>query len=445
MNEPHSIDAERAVLGAMIFSVGAIPGLRALLQPEDFYLPSHQQVFSAISDTFYAEGEISYVLIAECLKDRGQEGSSGGIVYIADLAQCVATAVGVERHAKVVRDYAVARRAMAEAEKLQRVLSEGGGAQDIQAGIEVLQALTADHSDEQGAEAPAVMQDGATEYEKRAALSAAGRDFAGIDTGFDGINDRLNGLCPGELTVIGADSNVGKTTLAAQIFYYAVTAGHPGLYFSQEEQRYQVADRLALMEADGVNPVQFQKGILQQSDLERVQRARAKLSPLNWRVYDRCRSIDRIEAQLRAGRHQQKVELVVVDHLHRTSGRGENRHRELAGIVKRCKDLSLDLNTHVLLLSQLARAKDRHDRRPRIDDLRESGAIEEEADNVVLIYRPGRYDHLREEAAAKGPATVGTLMEEAYALCEKARRRGPGTVKLMWRNDVALFGNSRRM
>jgi len=110
-------------------------------------------------------------------------------------------------------------------------------------------------------------------------------------------------------------------------------------------------------------------------------------------------------------------------------------------IAERCKDLALELNTHVLLLSQLTRAKDRNDRRPRIDDLRESGSIEEHADNVVLLYRPGRYDHIRAIARGKSEAAVRELMAESYALCEKVRRGAVGSEELVWRENVALFGN----
>ena len=438
---PHSVPMERAVLSAMLFSAPAIAAVRLILRPDDCYVEAHRLILAAIYDTYDAEGALDSHLLRECLVGRGQWAKVGGDVYLAGILAEVGTSANAERHARIVRDHAIARQGIGMADRLSTALYAGDGAPALSTAREELRALVEqdiDDSDEQ-ASAREVVAAATREYEARRQLAAAGRAFAGLDTGFDGLNDRLNGLCPGDLTVLGADTSVGKTTLAVQILHTAITAGHAAAYVTQEEPPHQVGLRLEAVDAWAIDPDKHRKGRLDADAMARIEDSRRRLTLLDWWCYGRCRTIDQIERQMRGGRRHRPVALWVVDHLHRTHCPGaESRHLELAAIVSRLKDLALELDTSVLLLSQLSRAKDRPDRRPRLDDLRESGAIEENADNVILLYRPGRYDHLRTSAAAKG--TLDTLMAEAYALCEKCRRGAVGSVKLVWRNDVALFG-----
>jgi len=438
---PHSVPMERAVLSAMLFSAPAIAAVRLILRPDDCYVEAHRLILAAIYDTYDAEGALDSHLLRECLVGRGQWAQVGGDVYLAGILAEVGTSANAERHARIVRDHAIARQGIGMADRLSTALYAGDGAPALSTAREELRALVEqdiDDSDEQ-ASAREVVAAATREYEARRQLAAAGRAFAGLDTGFDGLNDRLNGLCPGDLTVLGADTSVGKTTLAVQILHTAITAGHAAAYVTQEEPPHQVGLRLEAVDAWAIDPDKHRKGRLDADAMARIEDSRRRLTLLDWWCYGRCRTIDQIERQMRGGRRHRPVALWVVDHLHRTHCPGaESRHLELAAIVSRLKDLALELDTSVLLLSQLSRAKDRPDRRPRLDDLRESGAIEENADNVILLYRPGRYDHLRTSAAAKG--TLDTLMAEAYALCEKCRRGAVGSVKLVWRNDVALFG-----
>jgi len=441
---PQGLEAERAVLSAMLLSADCISIVRAQLFAEAFSLPVHRRIYHAICDTYYAEGAIDQLLLAECLRARGELEGVGGIVYLATLAEEVVTAANVERHAAVVLGHALARDALAETHRLQTALADGEGVEAIQASAARLRTLADGRlaDADRGTAGGQVIAAEGEDYAARHTLAEQGRTFFGWDTGFNGLNDRLNGLCPGELSVLGADQGVGKTTLACQIFHSVISAGECAAYVTQEEPGRLIGARLTLIEADGVSPDRRRRGMLTSEEDQRIRQARRVLAGYDWCCYERCRSMAAIELQMRTGVRRRPVGLWVIDHLHRTSGHGESRHLELSGIVKRCKDLALELDTRVLLLSQLARAKDRLDRRPRIDDLRESGSIEEHADNVVLLYRPGRYDHLRDAAAKKGPGALQDLLAEAYGLCEKTRYGVVGNVKLVWRGDVALFGNA---
>ena len=440
---PHSVAMERAVLSGLLLSASAIPAVRLLIQPADLYVQAHRLILEAIIDTYYAEGAIDYTLVRECLVGRGQWDRIGGDLYLSGLLAEVGTAINVERHARIVLENSLARQGIIAAADLSSALYAGEGIPALTTARERLRALCemeVDDSDEQ-ATAREVVAAAAREYEARRQLAASGRTFAGLDTGFSDLSDRLNGLCPGDLTVLGADTSVGKTTLAVQILHTVITAGHAAAYVTQEEPPHQVGLRLEAVDAWAIDPDAHRKGRLDPEAMNRIEESRQRLAALDWWCYGRCRTIDQIERQMRGGRRHRPVALWVIDHLHRTRCPGaESRHLELSAIVNRLKDLALELDTSILLLSQLSRAKDRPDRRPRIDDLRESGAIEESADNVVLIYRPGRYDHLRAAAARKGDAELVDLMAEAYAMCEKCRRGAVGGVKLVWRNDVALFG-----
>jgi len=284
------------------------------------------------------------------------------------------------------------------------------------------------------------MQEARGEYDARKELWLQGRKYAGLDCGFEDINRRINGLLPKRLVVLGADSSVGKTTLACQMFHSVITHGGAGGYITIEESLSDIGGRLSCIEAC-VDSEQYQKGALDVPSEAAVAAAQVKLRALSWWCYDDCRSLDSIEQQIRLGHRRKHVDLWVIDHLHEVTHRGDNRHLELKNIVLRLKMLAKELDTCILLPAQLARAKDRADRRPRMDDLRESGSIEEIADVVMLIHRPGRYDHIR-EAAGRDERAMQELMAKAQVLCEKVRKGKVGTVNLVWRNDVGLFANA---
>lgn len=448
---PSDVGMEYQVLGAMLHSPGkAVPEARLRLSADDFYDQRNSLVYTAAVEVWHDLGALDLALLSDRLRASGQLDEAGGYFFLADLATGVASWANVRLHAARVREHAVARRAIARLSGGIASLydSTATTAQLRQCVSDLRQLVDDAEQEEDESAASLVMRDTDAAYQEVRALAAAGRTYAGMDSGFRELNDTLNGLCRGELTVLGGDTSTGKSTLAKQIAYAVMRAGGPVGYITQEEPRERVGMRMACLAAgSSVDPNLARRGKLGPSSLAAFGDAMGSLSRLPWWVYDQARTMDQVEHEMRS---RTGVALWVIDHLHRTRGRGENVHEQLTDVVERCKDLALELDCHVLLPAQLHRVKDRPDRRPRLEDLRGSGSIEEHADNVLLIYRPGRYDHLREGARKKDLEAKGdgnalrNLLAEVLILAEKTRYGPIGTVPLTWRSDVALFADLAR-
>ena len=186
-----------------------------------------------------------------------------------------------------------------------------------------------------------VMLEARAEREERKALAQAGKKYSGLDCGFEGINDKTNGVLPGILTVVGADQSVGKTTYLCQTAHSVLKGGGAVSFVTQEEPRKEIFRRFVRIEAGDLDPVRFEKGTLSPEEDEAARQAEERVNQMRLRIYDRCRRFSQIEQEMRSGSRKWHVDMWAIDHLHRTSGEGENRHHELRGIVKGCKDLSL--------------------------------------------------------------------------------------------------------
>lgn len=444
---PSDVTMEYQILGAMLHSPAkAVPEARLRLAPADFYDSRVAVVYAAAVDVWHDLGALDLPLLADRLRAGGTLEQVGGYLFLAELATGVASWANVRLHAARVREHAVARRA------IERMTGGVASLYDSTATVAQLRQCAQDlrqlvddtEQQEDQSAAQLVMRDTDAAYQAARELTAAGRTFAGMDSGFAGLNETLNGLCRGELTVIGADTSVGKSTLVKQIAYAVLRAGNAVAYVTQEEPRARVGMRMACLAAGSVvDPDMARRGRLGPAGLAAFGAAMSTLSRLPWWVYDQARTMDQVEHEMRS---RPGVALWVVDHLHRTRGKGDSVHEQLTDVVERCKDLALELDCHVLLPAQLHRVKDRPDRRPRLEDLRGSGSIEEHADNVLLIHRPGRYDHLRQAAQTKDQTgeALGKLLSEAVLLAEKTRYGPIGTVPLTWRTDVALFADVTR-
>lgn len=449
---PSDVTMEFQVLGAMLHSPSrAVPVARLMLEPADFYDQRNATVYEAAVGVWHDLGALDLALLADRLRVGGNLDEVGGDLFLADLATSVASWANIRLHAARVREHAVVRRA------IERMSGGVASLYDSTATTAKLRQCAADlrqmvddtEQQEDQSAAQLVMRDTDAAYQEAKRLTAEGRSYAGLDSGFAGLNDMLNGLCAGELTVLGADTSVGKSTLSKQIAYAVLRHGQAVAYVTQEEPRARVGMRMACLAAgSAVDPDLARRGRLALAGLAAFGASMSALSRMPWWVYDQARTMDQVEHEMRS---RPGVALWVIDHLHRTRGRGENVHEQLTDVVERCKDLALELDCHVLLPAQLHRVKDRPDRRPRLEDLRGSGSIEEHADNVLLIYRPGRYDHLREAARKKDLAAqdrvghaLSDLLAHAELLAEKTRYGPIGAVRLIWRTDVALFADLAR-
>jgi replicative DNA helicase len=275
------------------------------------------------------------------------------------------------------------------------------------------------------------------EAEEKALLGLA---YRGIDCGFSRLNYYLNGLCADELTVLAADQSVGKTTLALSIALTVASAGNAVGLFSLEMTQAQVGGVLVRLQGD-LDPEQYRKGRLEGQQASDRDTARLDLRGMPITVFDQVPyRIEQIEAAMKHREAKGHVALWVIDYLQRIK-MNDGDEREISLVTAALKGLTMELHTHILLLSQFSwRTRERPDRRPRMNDMKGSSSIEQDANNVVMIYRPGFFDEVRTQVEKKkGVEGVNKLMRHAELIIGKTRNGPTGAEEIMWLPEKAYF------
>ena len=437
---PSAVDIERSVLGAMIFNPPrAITAVHELgLEAHHFYHPPHRKIYTAIVSLHFDEGEaVDRFTLAEFLKRLGTFEDVGGEVYLWQLADEVATWANVRHHAGIVLEKASQRELMQEGYALvERVASGRDSAQHM---FEELQqfATRGAVGGKQGGWV--TVREGLVElrqaYER---AKESDRQWAGHDCGFPDINEMISGLCPGELTIIGARPNIGKTTLALQMATTVAESGVTVAFFSIEMTTQQLLQRLVCIEA-GIDVRRLRSGKLNEHEQECYENASERLSSLPLHLdFTPALTAPRATAKLETLLQDNPVGLVVIDYLQLMDGPGESKNQMLEAASTALQSLAKSLNIHFLVLSQLSRGVEmRDERRPRMSDLRDSGGIEQSADNVMLIHRPGKYEDLAEKW--KDPnLDIRTWVQIIH---DKTRFGPTGTVELVWIPETAQFAS----
>ena len=396
---PQAPEVEQAILGAMLISPQAIKTARDILSPEAFYHRPNGMIFDALCDCYDAEGDMDQLMATDYLKGLGQLDEVGGPAYLAELAGGVASAANITHHIRIVKRKFAARQGIDEAAAIQQRLYEDDG----QSPDEILQ----EHAAAAGKITSGTGVAGVTmgqsidaaerDYSAAADRFAQGIPFAGIDSGFMEVNDFLNGFCPEELTVDAARPSIGKTTLAWQWGLFAASKGLRVAGISLEMSRRQVGSLLLRLQGY-LDPEGLRKGNLSQDHLTRMQTAAAALRTYPITLVDQVpMNIEEIRATVTEIEAQGHVDFWIIDYLQLITNDGSDG--ELDVITRVCKNLTLEHGNHILLLSQLNRdCEKRGDKRPQLADLRGSGGIEQNANNVTMIHRPGFYPELIREA-----------------------------------------------
>lgn len=414
---PHSLEAEQAVLGAILYDPDALVQIVDVLKPEDFYRHPHQHIFWAMIQLFASGEKVDIVFVSEYLSDNERLEAAGGRGYLMDLAMSVATAENVQWYANIIKDKAVLRQLIsyghdtaAHAYRLDS--SEAMGYAQIQ-----LQRIALDA---EGKAEKSTAEVVSTSLENICARLESNSDMRGIPTGFpelDGILRGLNSTC---YCVLAARPGMGKTALALNIARnVAVEQGKPILYFTQEMTPDELMERVLVAEAES------------EKDIVKLSTAAERI-PEHYRI---IKKTGMTLAQLRASiiKHQLQygsIGLVVVDYLQQMSSSARSLYEKTTEISNGLKQLNLEFEVPFLVLSQLSRAvEQRQDKRPMMSDLRESGAIEQDADKAIFIYRDERYN---KDSDAKGIAEI---------IVAKNRNGPEGTVKLGFRSNIVKFIN----
>src|SRR5271169_5035261 len=387
---PSNLEAERSVLGAILLDNNALNAAIENLRAEDFFLDQHRRVFTQMVALGESQQAIDLVTLTEELHRRGDLEASGGAPYLASLADGMPKVSNVEHYARIVKEKALLRNLIHATHKIQQNAFEGeDGADAVLDNAEsTIFALAEDRVKAGLIPIKEIVRDNFERLEK---IFREGKSITGIPTGYVELDKLLSGLQPSELLILAARPSQGKTALALNLAEnIAIRAGQPVAIFSLEMSKESLLQRLVASVAQ-IDAHKFRTGHLSREDWTSMTDALGTISSAPLWVDDAGSiSVLEIGAKARRLKRDKGLSLLIVDYLQLITARGRfgNRQEEVASISRGLKGLAKELQIPVLVLSQLTRAPERDERGPQLSDLRESGAIEQDADVVMFIYRP---------------------------------------------------------
>jgi len=435
---PASLMAERSVLGAILLDGVSYHQAAEVLRADDFHLDSHRKIFRALQELAGVGRVLDYVTVGEVLERAGELDAVGGYPYLLSLTDGLPRSLNIESYAHIVKDHALLRRLISAANQiLGDCLS---GAEESRAVLDRAQQSIFDIAQER-------VQEGLTSVRELAGPllqkieNQRGQDITGLQTGYKQFDGLTAGLQPGELIIIAARPSMGKTSFAMNIAENAALRGGKKVaVFSLEMSKVQLVLRMLCATAH-VNAHEMRKGFLNRDDLEKLTDAAAQLAEAP--IYlDDTSGIDlsTLRAKCRRLQLEKGLDLVVIDYLQlmgndSSARRSENRNQEISAISRGLKGLAKELKAPVVALSQLSRASEgrKGEHRPILSDLRESGAIEQDADLVAFIYRDEYYH--KDNPENKGIAEI---------IIAKQRNGPIGTIELAFVSDYTRFENLQR-
>jgi len=431
---PQNMDSEQAVLGSILIDRDAIIEVADFLHPEDFYRQANGRIFGAMLELFEHREPIDVVTVAEALERAGDLESVGGAGYLSQLGNDTPTAVHVAQYGRIVERKAVLRRLIGAAGRIAAIGYEDGN--DIQESIDRAEAELFAVSQQRTADGfsplKALLHDA---YDRLDYLHAHRGEIVGVPSGFGDLDQLTTGFQPSDLIILAARPSVGKTSLALNVAEHAaVREGKTVGIFSLEMSKEQLVLRL-LSSVANIDSQRLRSGFLEEMDFARIAPALQALSDAPVFIDD-TPNISTMELRTKARRLQAErgLDLLIVDYLQlmqaTASTRDANRVQEVSEISRGLKALARELRVPVIALSQLSRQPEmRESREPRLSDLRESGAIEQDADLVLFLWRE------KERGAEEGDADG-----EVINLRLAKHRNGPtGEVKLWFRKSQTRF------
>lgn len=427
---PHSIEAEQSVLGSMLIDSRCIPDVIEMLKPTDFYLTQNRHIFETIYSMFTLSQTIDPITVLDQLAIRGLTDAAGGRQYFMQLMDITPTSANVLLYAKIVKDKALLRGLSEVSSEIGELATQGEGeAEEIIELAEQKVYSIRNAKDHKGlAPIHTVLQD---VYDHLGVLAKNCGKVPGVPTGFPAMDTFLSGLNNSDLVLLAARPGVGKTTIALNIGVNAAKeSGKAVAVFSLEMSNEQLAMRLISSESL-VDSKKLRTGIISEQEWISIAHASTELSKM--KIYlDDTSGITVPEMKAKCRRIGNELGLVIIDYLQlmQSGRRSENRQQEVSDISRSLKIMAKELNVPILCLSQLSRAPEQRgdNKRPRLSDLRDSGAIEQDADVVIFIYREDYYD--KDKSENKG---------ETEFIIEKNRHGEVGTVKLHFDGSHTKF------
>ena len=394
---PQNLEAEQSVLGAMLIDRDAVITVTNALQPEDFYAEKHQQIYAAVFAIFGRGEPVDLITVQDELRKRGHLEDVGGLTYLTSLVNLVPTTANVQQYAAIVEQKATLRRLQNVARK---IVDDCYGTEDMEATLVDAEKSVFAVTQRRGAKGYIHLKDAlVAAYGHLEFLYTSKGTTTGVTTGFRDLDQMTSGLQPSDMIIVAARPSVGKTAFTLNIARNAaILGGAKVMFFSLEMGAEQLALRLLASEA-AVDGHKLRTGALTDQDWVRLGSALGTLSESGIFIDDtpNCPLPD-LRAKARRCALEHGLDMIIIDYLQLMSipqrpGAQANRQQEISEISRSLKQLARELKVPVIALSQLSRSvEQRQDKRPMLSDLRESGAIEQDADMVAFLYRDDYYD-----------------------------------------------------
>ncbi len=429
---PQSIEAEEAVLGAILVNPASLGRIVEFLKPESFYKPAHKIIYEAVMDLFRKSEPIDIVTVSEQLRNQEKLEKAGGRSYINDLALNVVTTVNIEFYAKIIQEKEI-KRALINAGS--EIVSMSYESDDTDKVLDDAQKLIFNIAAQKDTADLVSIQDlVVSSYEEIENRFNNRDELTGVTTGFYDLDNITSGLQKSDLIILAARPSMGKTAFALNVAQNVALKGKKGVaIFSLEMPKQQLVKRMLCAEAE-VEADRVRTGNLQPKDWEKIVEAMTRLSDA--RIYiDDTSGVTAIDIKAKCRRlmmEEKELGLIVIDYLQLMEGGNPNdRNQQISAISRSLKGLARELDVPIIALSQLSRGvEQRPDKRPMLSDLRDSGAIEQDADIVMFIYRDEYYN--REDVENKGKAEV---------IIAKHRNGSVGKIDLLFQANITKFKN----
>lgn len=430
--QPHSKEAEQAVIGSMIMDKNALITASELLQGEDFYIQQYGILFETMVELLHEGKPAELVTILDKLKEKGVSPEICGMEFIRDVTDAVSTSANIKYYADIVADKSLSRKLIKITEGIANTCYAGNESMDAileSAEKQIFTTIQHRNSGEYEDMRQVVLR---TLKNIEMAAKSQGR-ITGIATGFRDLDYKLSGLQKQAMIVLAARPAMGKTAFVLNMAeYIALHSKVPTVIFSLEMGKEQLVNRLLAMNSR-VDSQSIQSGDLKDSEWADLMESARNIGESSLFIDDTPGiSLSEMRSKCRKLKLEKGLGLVIIDYLQlmTTTGKVESRQQEISNISRSLKGLARELDVPVIALSQLSRAvEQRPDKRPMMSDLRESGAIEQDADVVMFIYRDEYYNPDTEE-----PGITEIIVGK--------HRAGPtGTIKLKWMGDIQKFGN----
>ena len=435
---PQNIDAEQAVLGAMLIKKEAIAEVSQLLRPEDFYRDAHKIIYEAMLALFNRNEPADIVTVTNYLDKENKLDKVGGITFVTALANIVPTAANVNFHANIVREKADLRHLINTATDIAGMAYEA--TDDVSDVIDKSEKMIMEVANRQNVSSFTPMQEIVMEtFDKINTLYESKGGLTGISCGFKDLDALTSGLQASDLILVAARPSMGKTAFTLNIAAnVALKEKKTVAFFSLEMSKQQLVQRMLCSEG-GIDSQKLKNADLSTEDWEKLVRTADKVSAAPLYIDDTAGiTVNELRSKARRLKAEHGLDLIIIDYLQlmqgRSKGGSDNRQQEISDISRSLKAVARELNVPVIALSQLSRSvESRQIKRPMLSDLRESGSLEQDADIVMFLYREDYYD----------PETANKNITEVIVA---KHRNGPvDTVKMFFKKEFTRFNDLSKM